>query len=146
MTCKSRHVTVKGTKGELVRDFSHLPLKLTAVKGKDGKTSLKVELSMGNRKQVAAVRTVCSHVKNMIKGVTLGYRYSMKLVYAHFPISINVENEGKLVEIRNFIGEKIVRSVTARGDATKIKRGGKDNKDVVVEGIDIDAVSQTGIR
>lgn len=29
----------------------------------------------------------------MITGVTKGYEYKMRLVYAHFPININIESE-----------------------------------------------------
>ena len=29
--------------------------------------------------------------QNMITGVTKGYEYKMRLVYAHFPININIE-------------------------------------------------------
>ncbi len=50
-------------------------------------------------------------MQNLIKGVTLGFEYKMRLVYAHFPISVNIENEGTKVEIRNFLGEKRVRVV-----------------------------------
>jgi ribosomal protein L6P/L9E len=50
-------------------------------------------------------------LQNMIKGVTKGYEYKMRLVYAHFPININIE-EAKRIEIRNFLGEKRVRAVT----------------------------------
>ncbi len=50
-------------------------------------------------------------LQNLIKGVTLGFEYKMRLVYAHFPISVNIENEGTKVEIRNFLGEKRVRVV-----------------------------------
>lgn len=32
---------------------------------------LRVEKWWGNRKELATVRTICSHVQNMIKGVTL---------------------------------------------------------------------------
>jgi large subunit ribosomal protein L9e len=36
----------------------------------------------------------------------------MRMVYAHFPISINIEAGGKKVAVRNFLGEKRVREVT----------------------------------
>ena len=49
--------------------------------------------------------------QNLIKGVSAGFEYKMRLVYAHFPINVNIEDGGKLVEIRNFLGEKRVRAV-----------------------------------
>jgi large subunit ribosomal protein L9e len=50
-------------------------------------------------------------LQNLITGVTKGYEYKMRLVYAHFPININIEDAGKTIEIRNFLGEKRVRIV-----------------------------------
>ena len=50
-------------------------------------------------------------MQNLIKGVSAGFEYKMRLVYAHFPINVNIEDGGKLVEIRNFLGEKRVRAV-----------------------------------
>ena len=47
----------------------------------------------------------------MIKGVTKGFEYKMRLVYAHFPINANITEEGTIVEVRNFLGEKRVRIV-----------------------------------
>ena len=38
----------------------------------------------------------------------------MRLVYAHFPMNVNIESGNKLVEIRNFLGEKRVRRVSAK--------------------------------
>ena len=47
----------------------------------------------------------------MIKGVTKGFEYKMRLVYAHFPINANITEDGGIVEVRNFLGEKRVRIV-----------------------------------
>lgn len=55
-----------------------------------------------------AVRTI---INNLFIGVTRGYRYKMRYVYAHFPINVNLEKNADTglyeVEIRNFIGEKV---------------------------------------
>jgi hypothetical protein len=67
---------------------------------------------MANRKTVALLRTVTSHVTNMITGVQFGFMYKMRLVHNHFPINVAVEDNGKKVELRNYLGEKVVRRVT----------------------------------
>ena len=36
------------------------------------------------------MRSCCSHISNMMIGVTKGFEYKMKLVYAHFPINVAV--------------------------------------------------------
>ncbi|CAO2604500.1 60S ribosomal protein L9 [Lemmus lemmus] len=87
ITLKGRTVIVKGPRGTLHRDFNHINVELSLF-GK--KKRLRVDKWWGNRKELATVRTICSHVQNMIKGVTLGFRYKMKSVYAHFPTSMSL--------------------------------------------------------
>merc|ERR1712012_750984 len=72
---KARAVTVKGKRGTLTKEFKHLAVDIYMT---DAKT-IKVEKWFGKKKQIAAVRTVCSHIKNMFKGLTLGYLYKMRL-------------------------------------------------------------------
>jgi uncharacterized Fe-S cluster protein YjdI len=66
VSVKSRVVTVKGHRGTLVKSFKHLSLDIFM---KDAKT-VQVEKWFGKKKELAAVRTVCSHITNCIKGVT----------------------------------------------------------------------------
>jgi hypothetical protein len=40
-----------------------------------------------------------------------GFLYKMKTVYAHFPINTQITNGGKSIDIRNFLGEKMIRTV-----------------------------------
>merc|ERR1712137_1207259 len=98
---KSRNVKVTGPRGTLERSFKFLKLDLKVIGNKQKK--VRAELWFGNKKAIACVRSVTSAIKNMIVGVTKGYEYKMRLVYAHFPIKVSIENAGKLVEIRNFL-------------------------------------------
>merc|ERR1711862_528197 len=76
-----------------------------------------------------------------MKGVTNGYRYKMKSVYAHFPINIAIQDNGQTVEVRNFLGEKYVRRVTMSDGVKCVQTGQKD--EIAVEGNDLELVSQS---
>ena len=68
----ARKVKVKGPRGTLIRSFKHLSVDIMM----DGKQQLKVVKWFGKRKELAAVNTVCSHIQNMIKGVTKVCNYN----------------------------------------------------------------------
>ncbi len=127
-----RLVTIKGEKGELTRDFSHAPIKIQL----DGKT-VTVQASWPRKKEAALVGTVRSHIQNMIKGVTTGFTYKLKIVFSHFPITVKIV--GKTLSIENFIGERNPRKAKIMGDTTVIIKG----DDVIVQGINLEDVSQT---
>jgi len=78
----------------------------------------------------------------MIKGVTKGFRYKMRAVYAHFPINCIIQDNGSAVEIRNFLGEKVVRNVKMLEGVTVYES--KAQKDeLILEGTDVQNVSQS---
>lgn len=139
VSINSRRVEVKGPKGTLKRDFRHLPVSINKING--GK-EVEVSLYFGLSKQIASLRTVCSHIDNMITGVTKTFRYHMRLVYAHFPINAEILNGGKQIAIKNFLGEKVVRTIDALGD-TKIKKSDTTKDEILIEGTDIDLTSRT---
>ena len=60
-----RSITVKGPRGVLHRNFNHLNLELTRV----NKETIRVDVWFALRKHLACLRTICSHIDNLIKGV-----------------------------------------------------------------------------
>ncbi|XP_070553107.1 large ribosomal subunit protein uL6-like [Ptychodera flava] len=138
ISVKCRTVTVTGPRGTLVRNFNHLHIELKKV----GKKRVRVDKWFGNRKELACVRTVCSHIENMIKGVTVGFLYKMRSVYAHFPINCNVQENNTLIEIRNFLGEKVIRHVRMR-EGVKVSMSTKQKDEIILEGNDVEQVSNS---
>ena len=135
---KARVVTVKGPRGVLVRNFKHARVDITKV----SKKLIKIEKWFGTKKEVAAVRTISSHIKNLIKGVVKGFKYKMRFVYAHFPINTAITEKGSLVEIRNFLGERIIRRVTMYPGVT-CAASAKVKDEIVLEGNDLELVSRS---
>ena len=148
---KARKIKVTGPLGKLERDFKHIAMDCMIVTGADieeeeenhEKKYVKVDLWFATRKQLACVRTVCSHIENMITGVTRGFLYKMRFVYSHFPI--NVSLSGDIVEIRNFLGERRVRKVQLM-EGVKYTRTADVKDEIVLTGIDIANVSLTAAK
>jgi len=125
-------IKIKGPRGDLTRCFKHASMKL-----EQGENELKIIGNKLRKKEKALIGTWKAHLKNMIKGVNQGFRYEMKIVFAHFPMKVIVK--GNVVAIDNFLGEKVTRNSAIVG-ATKVKV----KKDIVtIEGNDIEEVGQT---
>jgi len=136
----------QGPRGVLTKDFKHLDVDAYLEDGEEaGTKQLKVDVWFGKRATLAAIRTLCSHVQNMITGTTKGFRYKVRLVYAHFPVNVNIEKVGgedKIVEIRNFLGEKRVRRVTML-EGVKVGRNPAIKDELLIEGNDLELVSRS---
>ena len=129
---RGRFVTVRGERGELTRDFSHAPVSIQLEKN-----VVKVQAKWTRKREAALVGTVCSHIQNMIAGVTQGFTYKLKIVFSHFPISVKVQE--KTVVIENFTGERSPRTAKIMGDTKVVPK----DEDIIVQGINIEDVSQT---
>lgn len=125
-------LTIKGEKGEMSRDFSYPKIDLKV----NGNV---VEITSKNvrKKEKALIGTFVAHIKNMIKGVTVGFEYKMKTVFSHFPIKTSVE--GNKFVIQNFLGERAPRKAKILEGITVEAKG----EDVTVTGIDKEKVGQT---
>ncbi|EFJ11932.1 hypothetical protein SELMODRAFT_269009 [Selaginella moellendorffii] len=136
---RAKQIRVSGPRGVLLRNFKHLNLDFQML---ENGRKLKVEAWFGSRKTIAAIRTAVSHVKNLITGVTKGFQYKMRFVYAHFPINANISATKQNIEIRNFLGEKRVRTVDMLPGVT-VTRTEKVKDELVLEGNDIELVSRS---
>lgn len=125
-------VVVEGTKGKLERILHHPKVE---IRKEDNKIIIKAEMPKRNEK--ALVGTFAGHIKNMIKGVTEGFTYKMKIVYSHFPIKANVKGNEFIIE--NFLGEKAPRKAKLFGNVKVSVKG----SDVIIEGINREEVGQT---
>ena len=136
---KARTIKVTGPRGELTKDLKHIDVTFAKVNEK----AIKIIVHSGDRKHVATLRTVKSLISNLITGVTKGYKYKMRYVYAHFPINLNViEVDGqKFVEIRNYLGEKKVRQVKVF-DGVTVEQSAAQKDELVLSGNSLEAVSQ----
>lgn len=126
-------LTVKGQKGQVSREFRFPGIKLNS---NDGKVT--VEAVKVNKQAKAIVGTYASHINNMMTGVTEGYEYDMKIVYAHFPIQLKVEGKNR-VSIGNFLGERKPRGANIVGETKVVVAGDK----VTVTGNNKEHVGQT---
>ncbi|KAK2855735.1 hypothetical protein FQN49_004896 [Arthroderma sp. PD_2] len=128
--------------GKLVKDLSHLAVCFSRPK----KDVIAIEVHHGGRKAVATLRTVRTIINNLIIGVTRGFKYKMRYVYAHFPINVNIETgkeSGAVeLEIRNFLGEKVVRRVVCQKDV-EVVASTNVKDEIVLSGNSIEGVSQS---
>ena len=131
---EGRTVKVKGPLGSLQEDLSHLPVSINV-----NENRVRLETTWPRKREIGMLGTAAAHVRNMLKGVTQGYRYELRTVYAHFPVTVKVDEKAKVLKIENFTGEKTPRyAKIVEGVKVDVK-----GEDISVEGIDLKSVSQT---
>jgi len=136
VTKEEKTIHVKGEKGSLSKILSHPKIDINV------KNNI-VEISCAKsskRKEKALISTYKAHINNMIRGVTEGFEYRMKTVFAHFPIKTSVE--GNTFIIQNFLGERFSRKAKILEGVTVETKG----EDVTVSGIDKEKVGQTAVN
>ncbi|MCL2459863.1 MAG: 50S ribosomal protein L6 [Euryarchaeota archaeon] len=125
-------LTVKGPKGTLERNVWYPGIDIIV---DDGIVTIKTEST--RKKVTSMVGTLAAHLRNMCKGTTEGYTYTMKVVYSHFPIQLKVI--GDRFEIGNFLGEKHPRYARII-ENTDVKI---NSEQVIITGINKDLVGAT---
>ena len=112
-----------GPLGKTHKSFRTIPVKIEIA---EGKVNLK---TIGFRKRdYAILHTARSIIRNICEGLIEGYTIKMKVVFAHFPITVKIE--GKTILIENFQGERAPRTTKVVGNTKVIPKG----EDVLLTG------------
>jgi large subunit ribosomal protein L6 len=109
---EKNQVEVTGKHGTVKRTLVHPKMRMVLAGNE-----ITISTINPSRKELALLGTWEAHIKNMMQGVTEGFTYKMKIVYAHFPMKALVK--GKEFVIENFLGEKYPRTTDILGD-TKV--------------------------
>lgn len=132
VTLKKNMLAVSGPLGKTFKNFRKIPVSLEI---KDKNISIKTS---GNRKkEYAILNTAQSLIRTLCEGVINGYTIKMKVVYAHFPIT--VKTKGAEVIIENFQGERAPRIARIHGQTKVVVKG----DDITLTGPVLSEVSQS---
>lgn len=94
LSVKTRKVTVTGPKGEITKDFRHMPVEMLIKKQATKKRKglyLNIKMWFGGLKQSCSVSTLKSLINNMITGVTQ-VRISVPRPFISFSNQFNINN------------------------------------------------------
>jgi large subunit ribosomal protein L6 len=125
------YLKVKGPKGEVERKLK-FPRIVVTVEG----NTVKIGTDKLTKREKKIINTYIAHVKNLIKGVTEGFTYKLVVLFAKFPVT--VEMKGDTFTVKNLLGEKVPRTVKVPSDVKVEVKG----KDITVSGIDIEKTGQ----
>ena len=128
----NNEVSVKGPNGEDSRKFTYPNVSI-----KEEEDVVVLETTFPKKKDKAMIGTTRAHINNMIIGVTDGFTYHMKIVFAHFPMTVKVQKD--TVVIDNFLGERHPRTAKNVGSSKVAVKGDA----VTVTGINKEHVGQT---
>jgi large subunit ribosomal protein L6 len=118
ISLKKHMVQFQGPLGKTFKSFRKIPVDIDV---NDGKVTLKAQ---GTRKRdYSILHTSRSLIRNICEGLKDGYTIKMKVVYAHFPITVKVQDKTILIE--NFQGERAPRITKIVGN-TKVDPKGED--------------------
>ena len=123
---------VKGAKGELEKEIRDPKIQ---VKLEDKKIVLIAKKA--TKREKTQIGTFKAHIKNLIKGVSEGFNYKLKICASHFPMNVSINNNEMI--IKNFLGEKIPRKIKiVEGVNVKI-----EGDLINIEGLDKEKTGQT---
>lgn len=123
VTVDDRTITVNGENGSVTRSFDHPMITIT-----EHSDEIRFATESTRKEHTAVINTYKTLLENMVHGVETPFQYTLKAVYAHFPMQVSMKGDTFTVE--NFLGERAPRTL--------------DIPDTVTVSVDGDTIHVTG--
>ncbi|MDB4342345.1 50S ribosomal protein L6 [Nitrosopumilus sp.] len=123
VTQQKHMLTFVGPLGKTHQSFRKIPVNI-----KISENKMLLSTIEHKKKDYAILHAARSLIRNICEGLINGYTIKMKVVFAHFPITVKVE--GKDIIIENFQGERAPRKTVIVGNTKVIPKG----EDVILTG------------
>ena len=132
VTLKKNMLTIAGPLGKTFKNFKRIPVSLEINNKK-----ILIKTQGTRKKEYAILNTAQSLIKTLFKGVIDGYTIKMKIVYAHFPITVKIKDHDVIIE--NFQGERAPRTAKIHGQTKVVAKG----DEVILTGHVLSEVTQS---
>jgi large subunit ribosomal protein L6 len=123
ITQKKNMLEFVGPLGKTFKSFRSIPVKIEIVENE-----VILKTSGFRKRDYSILHTARSIIRNICEGLVEGYTIKMKVVFAHFPITVKVD--GKKILVENFQGERSPRITKIVGNTKVIPKG----EDVILTG------------
>ena len=126
------NITVKGNGKELSKVVNLYKISFKIADG-----NVTISAKGATKRESKMIGTAWAHLKNMIKGVTEDFVYTLEVCNVHFPM--NVKMEGNKIVIKSFLGETTQRVAKILNDVNVDINGST----ITVSSSNIEAAGQT---
>ena len=123
VTQNKHMLAFEGPLGKTFKSFHKIPVNIEITEGK-----ILLKAPGFRKRDYSILHTVRSIIRNICEGLVEGYTIKMKVVFAHFPITVKVD--GKKILVENFQGERAPRITKIVGNTKVIPKG----EDVILTG------------
>tara|TARA_B110001454_G_scaffold184139_1_gene179681 strand:+ start:397 stop:954 length:558 start_codon:yes stop_codon:yes gene_type:complete len=123
VTQKKNMLLFVGPLGKTHKSFRLIPINIKIAENK-----ILLNAIGSKKRDYAILHTVRSIIRNICEGLIKGYTIKMKIVFAHFPVTVKIN--GKNIIIENFQGERAPRKTVIVGNTKVIPKG----DDVILTG------------
>jgi len=113
----------EGPLGKTFKSFRKIPINIEITESK-----IILKTTGFRKRDYSILHTARSIIRNICEGLVEGYTIKMKIVFAHFPVTVKIN--GKKILIENFQGERAPRITKIVGNTKVIPKG----EDVILTG------------